>query len=150
MSPFGHKWTFSVPGITIHKPVATIKRSSINLVTKQIHNSGIVKCNPRCIYNPLVPKQDSFMFLTVHLWSQMQVRYFSSRFWSQNVFILVWNTVCMMRISSSKYLKISGDIFWTSVPVWNFRIHRQSCVPLYTTHNTSTFCQKACTQYSPH
>ena len=54
--PFGHKWTISVPGITINSPVATLMRTSINLVTKQIYNPGIVKCNPWSTYSPLVPK----------------------------------------------------------------------------------------------
>ena len=58
-----NKW----PGITINTPVATLMRTSINLVTKQIYNIGIVKCNPWCTYSPLVPKWDTFMLLTVHL-----------------------------------------------------------------------------------
>ena len=43
--PFGHKWTISVPGITINNPVATLIRTSINLETKQIYDPEIVKCN---------------------------------------------------------------------------------------------------------
>ena len=30
---------------------------------------GIVNCNPRYTYCPLVPKRDNFMLLTVHLWN---------------------------------------------------------------------------------
>ena len=61
--PFGHKWTKSALGITINNPVATLMRISINLVTKQIYNPGIVKCNPWCTYSPLVPKRDTFVII---------------------------------------------------------------------------------------
>ena len=70
--PFGHKWTISAHGITINNPVVTLMRTSINFVTKQIYNHGIVKWNPRCIYSPLVSKRDTFMLLTVYLWFKPQ------------------------------------------------------------------------------
>ena len=38
----GHKWKISAPRITINNPVATLMRTSINLVTKQIYNPMIV------------------------------------------------------------------------------------------------------------
>ena len=38
---------------------------SINLVTKQIYNFGIVKYNLWCTYSPLVPKRDTFMLQMV-------------------------------------------------------------------------------------
>ena len=70
--PFSHKWKISAPRIIINNPVATLMRTCINLVTKQIYNPGIVKCNPCCTYSPLVPKQDTFMLLKVHLWEKCE------------------------------------------------------------------------------
>ena len=58
----------SVPGIIINNPIATLMRTSVNLLTKQIYNPGIVKCNPSCIYSPHVHKRDAFILLRVHLW----------------------------------------------------------------------------------
>ena len=63
--PFGHKWTISVLGILINNPVVTLLRICINIVTKQIYNSGIVKYILWCTYSPFVPKRDTFMLKTV-------------------------------------------------------------------------------------
>ena len=53
--PFGHKWTISAPVITVNNPLATLMRTSINLITKKIYNPGIVKHNPWCIILHLCP-----------------------------------------------------------------------------------------------
>ena len=66
---FGHKWKISEPGITINNPVANLMRTTINLVTQQMCNPRIVKCNPWYTYSPPVPKRDTFMLLMVHLWN---------------------------------------------------------------------------------
>ena len=66
-APISEPW----PWITIYNPVATLMWTSINLVTKQTYNPGIVKCKPWCTYSPLVPKRDTFMLLTVHLWCNL-------------------------------------------------------------------------------
>ena len=79
-APFVHKWTISALWITIKNPVATLMRTSINLVTKQIYNPGyVIKYNPWCTYSPLVPKWDTFMLLMVHLCMGLSSYYYLAK-----------------------------------------------------------------------